>query len=203
MTCQATNESGNRCSQDWCWICGSKCSGGGYPTHYAWWNIFGCPGTQMQDEYQHRSCCGQCGVRIGLWVYKIFLLAAMLVVIPLGIALTLAGVPFALIALPFVLLGNACGCECDCDGDREMLCFYMMFWPVLLSLAVAGVAAGLALALPGIVISAPFVFVYALISDDFEVDSEVFSMMAAWPMGLVCCPCICCASAAGLFAWDD
>ena len=62
----------------------------------------------------------------------------------------------------------------------------------------------LALALPGIAISAPFVFVYALISDgEFEMDSEAFFMMAAWPMALVCCPCICCASAIGLTTWDD
>ena len=32
MTCMAVNADGGRCRQDWCWICGRKCGGGGYPT---------------------------------------------------------------------------------------------------------------------------------------------------------------------------
>ena len=55
--------------------------------------------------------------------YKVFLLAALLVGIPLGVGLCLAGLSFALIALPFVVAASACDCDCDCDGDRDVLCF--------------------------------------------------------------------------------
>lgn len=28
--------------------------------HYAWWNVFGCPGTQMTDDYQNYDSSKQC-----------------------------------------------------------------------------------------------------------------------------------------------
>jgi len=35
-----------QCGCNWCWICGSKIGGGGYPTHYKRWNLLGCSGAQ-------------------------------------------------------------------------------------------------------------------------------------------------------------
>jgi hypothetical protein len=115
MTCQG-------CGQDWCWICGRKCDGGGYPTHYAWWNVFGCPGTQMQDRYQHWSCCGQCGLRCSLFLYKLLLVVLVVPATVLALAVTVACLPGLLISVPVVY----CCCDDDCEDDDSKL-FFMVF----------------------------------------------------------------------------
>ena len=118
MTCSAVINGGQVCGQNWCWICGSKCDGGGYPTHYAWWNVFGCPGTQMQDNYQHWSCCGQCGLRCGLLLYKLMLVVAVPVLAVVGLAVFVVCLPGLIVSVPVVL---CCDCD-DCDEDMK-LCY--------------------------------------------------------------------------------
>ena len=113
MTCRS-------CGQDWCWICGSKCGGGGVPTHYAWWNIFGCPGTQMQNSYQHWSCCGQFGLRCGLLVYKLLMLVLVPPLALAGMALVIACLPGLIISVPVVY----CCCQDECDDEDT--CYWML-----------------------------------------------------------------------------
>uniref|UniRef100_A0A0G4HC70 RING-type domain-containing protein n=1 Tax=Chromera velia CCMP2878 TaxID=1169474 RepID=A0A0G4HC70_9ALVE len=40
----------SRCSTSFCWICGSKIEDSIFPRHFAWWNVWGCPLRQMQEE---------------------------------------------------------------------------------------------------------------------------------------------------------
>lgn len=49
MTC-------SRCQTDFCWLCGRGLGhqASATPVHYAWWNVFGCPGLQMH------GCCFEC-----------------------------------------------------------------------------------------------------------------------------------------------
>eukprot|EP00051_Salpingoeca_urceolata_P031899 m.495770 g.495770 ORF g.495770 m.495770 type:complete len:669 (-) comp45611_c0_seq1:28-2034(-) len=42
MTC-------TQCNANWCWLCGKQILGGGYPMHFATWNVFGCPGRQFAE----------------------------------------------------------------------------------------------------------------------------------------------------------
>ena len=165
MTCRG-------CGQDWCWICGRKCDGGGYPTHYAWWNIFGCPGTQMQDRYQHWSCCGQCGLRCGLFLYKLCKSIPRLTIV--------------------VKLCNHTERH-TCSRERIVLVTSLPVAVVLVLVVVPAAALALAVAiacLPGLLISVPMV--YCCCDDEFDDDEENFKFFVMVFVSIqtpVSCPC--------------
>lgn len=43
------------CGTHFCWICGKVISNATLPAHFAFWNIFGCSGQQMDDRATQRS----------------------------------------------------------------------------------------------------------------------------------------------------
>lgn len=102
------------CKTDFCWLCGRRISGGTYPTHYAWWNIFGCPGTQMSEDLRsgmgnYSSAGMMCGWRLLYFI--------MLVVggsCALAIVATAVGVWFAFGCLFLLCIP----CALCADGDE-------------------------------------------------------------------------------------
>jgi hypothetical protein len=126
MTCAMRGADGQICGCDWCWICGRDigpcCGGGGtgaYPRHYAWWNVLGCPGTQMMDGFQEYGSCKSACFKCGLCLYRVLAVpfAAIAVVLVLALAVAVLGIgiaciPSLLISLPIV----AC-CTTCCDSD--------------------------------------------------------------------------------------
>ena len=43
------------CRCDFCWLCGRKIEGGMFPTHYAAWNVLGCPAMQMGENVRREG----------------------------------------------------------------------------------------------------------------------------------------------------
>eukprot|EP00004_Rigifila_ramosa_P014555 TRINITY_DN3319_c0_g1_i1.p2 TRINITY_DN3319_c0_g1~~TRINITY_DN3319_c0_g1_i1.p2 ORF type:complete len:186 (+),score=29.02 TRINITY_DN3319_c0_g1_i1:725-1282(+) len=72
MTC-------SRCHASFCWLCGRSVASDTFPTHYAWWNICGCPNAQMQDEWN--------GGFFVMMLYRLLYLVGGCLLISLGISI--------------------------------------------------------------------------------------------------------------------
>eukprot|EP01029_Cantina_marsupialis_P017860 TRINITY_DN4027_c0_g1_i2.p1 TRINITY_DN4027_c0_g1~~TRINITY_DN4027_c0_g1_i2.p1 ORF type:complete len:451 (-),score=92.04 TRINITY_DN4027_c0_g1_i2:115-1467(-) len=85
------------CSTNFCWICGRKVDSDTFPTHYAWWNIFGCPKMQMRDNISPN-------IRCKLWLMRIGLFLALLILGPIIIALILVLIVAFIVLWPVVVI---------------------------------------------------------------------------------------------------
>ena len=227
MTCRMRSENGQACNQDWCWICGRKISGGGHPTHYAWWNILGCPGTQMNESFQSYSSGRRACYQGGLCAYRLLAipalvvaaglaLAALAIAIALGLLVLAVTIPGLLSASPFLLVIELSGCLEDTLWDAEKL-FVCAIWPLYLlcvGVALALAVAAIVLALPGGAIGLPLAccgLKLGCFSDNtwggIERDEKQWFMAAAFlwpvmiPVAVLCGPLVCCAMLTG--GWED
>eukprot|EP01051_Picozoa_sp_SAG22_P000339 SAG22_NODE_8_length_37215_cov_120.960351_7_plen_445_part_00 len=142
-----------------CWICGRKIGGGSYPNHYAWWNVFGCPGTQMAERYAEFGRLKQCGFRLGICAWRIVALPLAVLVLALALslaALVLALSPSLLISFPILACGAGGPCQAleDLREDTGLL-LLAATWPLWVALAAAAAAAGLGLLLCCVAVAVP------------------------------------------------
>ena len=65
------------CKTNSCWLCGRKIGGGTYPTHYAWYNLSGCPAMQMADTWDNQRQLGNRASSASMCVYRLGYAAMM------------------------------------------------------------------------------------------------------------------------------
>eukprot|EP00002_Diphylleia_rotans_P041157 TRINITY_DN9942_c0_g1_i2.p1 TRINITY_DN9942_c0_g1~~TRINITY_DN9942_c0_g1_i2.p1 ORF type:complete len:465 (-),score=64.88 TRINITY_DN9942_c0_g1_i2:107-1501(-) len=102
----------SRCRTYFCWICGRKVSDDTYPTHYKWYNVFGCPGTQMNDWAG------------GLWtmiLWRLFMLSAILIGPPLALSIILLLLSLYIAASPILI--PICFCVVS---HKPLICLFFV-----------------------------------------------------------------------------
>lgn len=148
-----------QCNQDWCWLCGRKIGGGTYPTHYQWWNVLGCPGTQMNENYQSYGRCRSGCYQLGLCGYRLLAVPIMAVAVALAsvmLAIAVAFSPVMIVTVALVRLFHD-----DWDELKREPGFWLLAatWPVLLGLGLAlfilVLALGLGLGLAAVAVAIP------------------------------------------------
>jgi hypothetical protein len=171
MTCTAMvarNGRQEQCNQDWCWLCGRKIGGGAYPTHYQWWNVLGCPGTQMNEDYQSYGRCMSGCYQLGLCGYRMLavpVIAAAVALASVVLAIAIACSPAMIVTVALVRLFSDDWDELKCEPGFWALA---ATWPVLLALGlglfILVVTLGLGLALVAVAVAIPaFVVGFPLI----------------------------------------
>lgn len=203
MTCTAmVSRSGRQeqCGQDWCWLCGRKIGGGAYPTHYQWWNVLGCPGTQMNEEYQDYGRCRSACYQIGLCGYRLLALPVGAVALVVAAGVLAIAIAFSPVMIVTAGLARLCSDEWDELKREPGFWFLASTWPVCLALAlgllVLGIALALAVALaavavaiPGFIVGFPFMrCCVATCGDDSWEDLDrdrqrlYLKLAALWPL---------------------
>lgn len=129
MTC-------SNCSANFCWLCGRDLGidADAFPTHYAWWNVCGCPGLQMREgclASQHRICAqiSMMGYRLVIPVLIIamgfgtFFLGVVLVIVSTALSLVCSLILYPMLSCKYCCYDRD---EDDYERTREML-----RWPCL------------------------------------------------------------------------
>eukprot|EP01029_Cantina_marsupialis_P032323 TRINITY_DN975_c0_g1_i1.p1 TRINITY_DN975_c0_g1~~TRINITY_DN975_c0_g1_i1.p1 ORF type:complete len:389 (+),score=63.64 TRINITY_DN975_c0_g1_i1:108-1274(+) len=90
MTCSV-------CETAFCWLCGRKVSKNVYPTHYKWWNIFGCPKLQMREGLSPNIKCK-------LFFWRLLFFLGLFIGVPLLVVLVLLLIVLFVILWPITLI---------------------------------------------------------------------------------------------------
>ena len=139
------------CNTNFCWLCGRKIGGGTYPSHFAPWNVMGCPNMQMDSDAREGLTNTQASTRSCVW--RVVYIPMALFVFAIG---SFAFSSFLGLSIAWmIVIGVICWCfflplyqllyfcifkwrEKDCDipcgfSSEEILplCLYAPFLPFL------------------------------------------------------------------------
>eukprot|EP01029_Cantina_marsupialis_P032324 TRINITY_DN975_c0_g2_i1.p1 TRINITY_DN975_c0_g2~~TRINITY_DN975_c0_g2_i1.p1 ORF type:complete len:411 (+),score=48.54 TRINITY_DN975_c0_g2_i1:124-1356(+) len=103
MTCSV-------CSTSFCWLCGRQICADGFPTHYKWWNIFGCPTLQMREGLSPNIKCK-------LLFWKLLFLLCVIILLP--IVIVLIGIILVLVVAIIAII-------------LALVILILLLWPILI-----------------------------------------------------------------------
>eukprot|EP01047_Picozoa_sp_COSAG01_P028151 COSAG01_NODE_1882_length_8990_cov_9.164323_3_plen_262_part_00 len=151
MTCCAIKADGTRCRTEWCWICNRSMRS--TSTHYAWWNLCGCPGAHMDYEYQYRQGVSRSAYHCWLCVKRMAPFLLLPVAVAIGAVVVAVVLPGLLLAYPIWAYSADSWKPWETPAGPGVL--LLALWPMALAVgavALAVVLAAAAACIPGAIV---------------------------------------------------